>query len=119
MHQQIGLLGGMENYSQKDSLVHAINNFFCIAYFWNLEQFLRICDFSGIIEDYDRAVAKMNRGKAIPVKLTGGDWNDMVLDKSGALLGFKFLVKWDEKDMATIRKKQRLNGFLDELTTLA
>jgi hypothetical protein len=74
-HQQIGLLGTMEDESQVTSIVHGVNNFIGMPYFWNVEQFLRVCSMNWIIPDYDTAVRELNKGNAIPMDLKVSDWN--------------------------------------------
>ena len=46
LQQQIGLLATMANESQVISIIHAVNDYIGAPYFWNVEQFLRMCEFS-------------------------------------------------------------------------
>ena len=115
--QQIGLLGTMANESQVTSIIHAVNNYIGAPYFWNIEQFLRMCEFSLLFGSYKTALAEMSKGNALPLKY-GEDWNQVYLDKSGGFHGFKCLAKWDlEYLMVLFTSKGR--SFLDDLTTLA
>jgi hypothetical protein len=97
---QIGLLGSMANKSQITSIIHGVNNFIGLPYFWNVEQFLRVGEHI-CIDSYDVAVKELNKGNAIPLKL-GSHWYDLYLDKNGAFHGFECIGKWDETYMKTI-----------------
>jgi hypothetical protein len=116
---QIGMLGHKEDFNVKTCLIHAVNNFAGLPYFWNIEQFLRICEYCKIIPSYDAALNALNNGEGIPAE-EGKNWNNMFLDSKGSFYSLLLAKTWKESELqAKKEQKGKSGGLLAALCELA